>query len=127
MVGVTPRPVGHAAIWSRLTVDLRTTQTAALQLFPTLLLPCLGIALPVLGGRQVVERRMQPLGVVEVDPAADDLPGPAQVIQLDLVERLARTAMEALQLAVRLRMIRADPDVLERSLSTPMRHLVVRY
>jgi len=70
---------------------------------------------------------MQPLGVVEVDPAADDLPGPAQVIQLDLVERLARTAMEALQLAVRLRMIRADPDVLERSLSTPMRHLVVRY
>jgi len=54
---------------------------------------------------------MQPLGVVEVDPAADDLPGPAQVIQLDLVERLARAAMEALQLAVRLRMIRADPDV----------------
>ena len=60
-----------------------------------------------------VQPRVKPLLMVLRPPAADDFPSLAQVPEFRLAQFLPRSAMEPLNLAIRLRVVGPDPDVLQ--------------
>jgi hypothetical protein len=101
-----------------------TMMPPTLQLRPTLRNTSLRLTPVILGGRQVLERRMKPVLVVVRHPLADQLAGSSKVAKVFLRERFTFAAVKAFDRAVRFRVLRPDPDVLK--LELPHERLEVR-